>query len=744
MEILIPEAERRKQVRLRMRPDLIASPQRYEGRQCHVVKDPVSLKYYRFNEQEYFVFKLLDGKHTLEDVQKAFEKEFRPHRLTLEDLEAFARQLVTSGLVQHESASAGKHLFERRKKQRRMKRFASFTNILYLKIPIFDPDRILNWMIKYLWWVFSYWFLILSVGVMLAAAALVTLKFDVFWDKLPAYNEFFHFRTVLYMWIALGIVKVIHEFGHGLSCKAFGGECHEMGALLMCFSPALYCNVTDSWTLADKWKRIIISFAGIYVELIIAAIATFVWWTTPQWPFVNNVALCLMVLCSISTFVFNANPLMRFDGYYILADWLEVPNLRERSNRFLSHTFQEKCLGIEVPPEQYMATGRKILFISYAVLAYVYRWVLTFGILWFLWDWLKPYKLESISMMLTMAAVFSMVFWPMFRLVKNIRQRGRLPDMKRKRVTITLMVFGGFLLAVFFLPLPFSRINETGLIQVQEKSIDRVFIPESGFLDSIEVQDGQKVTAGQVLARFSNPRLRAEKAGVEAEILQVREQLKSVQNLSSVSVNDPNVSKNIDSRRSSYQDQLKGLNLKLNDINRRMEQLSELKASRSGVVMSPPKKDEQGKWWEKGEAPQFCSIGDPTALRILVPIDPQNYRLIQENLAKKGSIDVSIHLPGRSDHIFLGRVTKLPETPATDVPIAMTHRGGGSLAVKPNSNPNVNEPLVQTYLVQIEIMDNDHTFHPGILASIQIHNEWKSMSWWIWQKLASALNWGVL
>ena len=93
---------------------------------------------------------------------------------------------------------------------------------------------------------------------------------------------------MLYLWLALGVVKVIHEFGHGLSCKAFGGESHEMGFLFMCFSPALYCNVSDAWTVADKWKRIIISFAGIYVELIIAAIATFVWWNTPAWPFINN------------------------------------------------------------------------------------------------------------------------------------------------------------------------------------------------------------------------------------------------------------------------------------------------------------------------------------------------------------------------------------------------------------------------------------------------------------------------
>ena len=130
-------------------------------------------------------------------------------------------------------------------------------------------------------------------------------------------------------------MKVIHEFGHGLSCKASAAKSTKWAALLLCFSPALYCNVSDAWTLPNKWHRIIISVAGIYVELMIAAIATFVWWNTPTHPFVNNMSLSLMVVCSVSTVVFNANPLMRYDGYYVLADWLEIPNLRERSNRYL-------------------------------------------------------------------------------------------------------------------------------------------------------------------------------------------------------------------------------------------------------------------------------------------------------------------------------------------------------------------------------------------------------------------------
>src|SRR5829696_6213683 len=124
-------AERRKLVRLKVRPDLQIFEQKYEGKQYHVVKDPVCLRYYRFNKQEYFVFSLFDGTHTMEDIQKAFEEEFKPMRLEQADLEGFARQLVTAGLVQNEQPGAAKHLFHRRAKQRRLRRIAAITNILY-------------------------------------------------------------------------------------------------------------------------------------------------------------------------------------------------------------------------------------------------------------------------------------------------------------------------------------------------------------------------------------------------------------------------------------------------------------------------------------------------------------------------------------------------------------------------------------------------------------------------------------
>ena len=740
-------AERRKSVRLKVRPDLQVFEQKYEGKTFHVVKDPVCLRYYRFNKQEYFVFSRFDGNQTMEQVREGFEEEFKPQRLEHQDLESFARQLVTAGLVQHEQPGAGKHLFTRRAKQRRTKRFAAVTNILYLKIPVFDPDRILTWMYKYLWWIFTTGFLLLSVMFMAAAGAHVALHFDTFYAKLPAYHEFFTWNSVLYMWISLGVVKVIHEFGHGLSCKAFGGECHEMGVLLMCLSPALYCNVTDAWTLSDKWKRIIISFAGIYVELIIAAAATFVWWYTSAYPVVNNIALALMVLCSVSTVVFNANPLMRFDGYYIAADWLEVPNLREKANRYLNNLFLEKCLGIEVPPEAYMAPGRKVLFVVYAIASWIYRWVVMFSILWTIADMLGP-KLKILSQMLAFASLASLFIWPSYRVIKNISQRGRLPDMKAARVYVTIAVLAAVLAAFFLLPLPVSRVHEVGLVGIDPDSAEAVLLPEPARM--VELEDGSRpgrpVRKDELLARFKSEQLDVEMS----KALNTRDEYRrSADDLrEQVRLNEGKVD---DSALDTYKVQARDAEEKARSANEELKGLVErkgrleLRAPRDGMVATAPKRDEVGKLFDKGntETQPVFVIGDPGKLLIRVPVSPQDFRLLKDDLPAKGELDVSVYVKGRSDRTFAGKVRLLPGQNAATVPIQLTQRGGGPLAVKPSDNPNELIPLAQTYLVEVELTDPDAAVKPGQLGVVKIHTKWRSAAWWVGRALANALDIGL-
>jgi putative peptide zinc metalloprotease protein len=631
------ELERRKQLRIRIRADLGIEAQRYEGRTYYVVKDPVSMRYYRLKDHEYFLVRYMDGKNTLDDAQKAYEMRYRPDRLKLEELEGFAQQLLTAGLAHNESPKSGKQLYDRRKKRLRSEWMQTLTNILYIKIPVFDPDRLLTRMVKYFRFIFTMPFFLLSVGVMVAALMLVGTHFEMFRSKLPNYHEFFSFKSVAYLWVALGCVKVIHEFGHGLSCKRFGGEVHEMGALLLCFSPALYCNVSDAWTLPNKWHRIIISAAGIYVELIIAAVATFVWWHSADHPFVNNMSLSLMVVCSVSTVVFNANPLMRYDGYYVLADWLEIPNLRERSNRYLTNLFLEHCLGVEVPPEEYMALWRRILFVVFAVVSYVYRWVITFTVLFFFNNFLKPYKLEIVGQLLTFASLGSMLGWPLYRLGKNIHRRGRLPDMKRWRVVVTSCVVAALIGFICFVPLPIGRIRTHGVLETPPENQRKVFVNYPGKLERLFISGGQYVREGDELAIFSNPQL-------ETDIREAASEMKFLE--------DAKVG--LEQSRKLYQDQsdqkrvneiekqLIDTREKLrNDATRKHAFLTNIKTERlvlraptSGIIGVAPDANDIGKTYEVNEEQRspFCTIIEPRKMRVCLPVSPSELNRLREQI----------------------------------------------------------------------------------------------------------------
>ncbi len=747
-DIPASDVERRKRVRLRVRPDLDISPHRYEGRTYFVVKDPVSLRYYRFKEQEHFLIQMMDGGHTLDQAQKAFEKRFRPERLTLEDLEQFGQQLLKAGPGAERIAAGRQAALRRAARSAAAARcMQTLTNILYIKIPVFDPEKLLVAMLPWLRFMFTMAFLAASAAVMLAAVLLVLTHFETFQDRLPAYHEFFNFKTVVYLWAALGIVKVIHEFGHGLSCKAFGGEVHEMGLLFLCLSPCMYCNVSDAWTLPSKWQRIIISFAGIYVELMIAAIATFVWWNSPSHPFINNSVLSLMVVCSVSTVVFNGNPLMRYDGYYVLADWLEIPNLRDRSNRYLQRLVMEHCLGIEMQPEPYMELTAGCCLSLYAVVSYVYRWVVTFVILKFMATFLKPYKLEVISTMLAVAALGSMIGWPLWRLGKNIHKRGRLPDMKPMRVTISTIVVASVILAFFFLPLPVSRVRQVGLLQLQPEAVEKVPVVLPGQPIKIFVSEGQFVKKGAELAIFKSFVLTKKEVTLDATEQEQRE-LRERYGVEKSQAQAKEDSEELQRRITDVGIQLIKTQGELASL-QQQKKLLVLTAPRDGYVMGSPSAEDKFKPWEKADMDKpFCHIGDTTKLRMLVPVSPDDYSLIRTDLARKKKngqdLLVTVRIHGFGSQTWPGRVVHVPTLADKTVPLQLTTKGGGPLAMKPGSDPNDPEVQGQVYLIGIDFeTKTERAVSPGTLGQAKIHCEYRSAAWWAWRTISGTFDLGL-
>ena len=196
-----PFGQAAEHLKVKLRPDLVVQPQFYEGMTHYVIKDPLALKYFRFKIEEYFLLQQFDGKQTLQDVKKAFERKYRPQTISIEDLTRFVAQLHEAGIILIDSPEQAKVLIRRRNKNRWRKVWAFLANILFIKIPIIDPERLLTWMYPYFRWIFTSYFVTASVGLMLAAITLVVSQWDLFYDKLPDFQSFFNWWTIFSFWV---------------------------------------------------------------------------------------------------------------------------------------------------------------------------------------------------------------------------------------------------------------------------------------------------------------------------------------------------------------------------------------------------------------------------------------------------------------------------------------------------------------------------------------------------------------
>jgi putative peptide zinc metalloprotease protein len=722
------ELERRKQVRLRLRPNLVFTTRQEEGRTYHIVRDAVTLAHYRLDERQRYAVSLMDGHHTLAEIQEACAERFRPEPLALEELEAFASQLLATGLVQHESVLAGRFLFGQWQKHRGEVVRAALVNFLSVKVPLWNPDPFLVRLAPALRFLFTRW---AAGGVLLlalAASALVATRWHDFVSRLPAYREVFTAQTVVYLALALGIARVLHEFGHGVCCKLQRGTVPEMGLLILVGCPTLYCNVSDSWSLPGKRQRLAVAAAGIYVDLLVAALATFVWWATDPGVLLHHACFGLMVVSGLGTLVWNANPLMRFDGYYLLSDWLEVPNLYERSMHFL----QALCLrwlGTGVPIEPIRGRGRRLLFVTYALAAAGYRLLVTAGILYLLYTFLGPYRLGVVGFVLGTAAAVVLVGRPAWAVVRAARERGKLPEFKPARLWL-LFSLGVLLLALFLtVPIP-MHVEGQALLQVESDHVRRVVVPATGgFVSEVLVRDGQAVHAGDVLSVLTNPQLEIKLRVNEADqALRSRQWSGHVADLADAFAADGPAG-----AVPQTELELKAL-VREHALLREGHERLTLRAPVAGVVMGLAE-DLKGRWLERGG--EVCRVADPRSLRAVLLVEPADHHLIGR------SSRAWLRAHGRGWRCWPGCVSEVAQVDARNVPPQLSSRAGGEVATDADPVSRTEKPRGQHYLVAVRLTEPDPLLQPGGLGRVKIETAPQTGWWRLRRYLAQAFGWGL-
>ncbi|QDS96307.1 Peptidase family M50 [Roseimaritima multifibrata] len=457
-----PALAARQSLQVRMRADLQAQQTESPAGGRVTIKDPISLKYHTLRNDEWFVLQLLREGTNLESIRSAYQKKFAPDRVTLRQIQSLIFRFHRSELLLSNTLGQAMPLGKRSTQSRWQKRWGVLQSALFIRFPGIDPEPFLRWTVPVVRFALHPLFLVGYAVLVAAAVVLFVTQAGTYWQDMPSAEQLFQPRQLLGFAVVLGLTKIAHELGHAVVCKYYGRECHEIGPMLLVMTPALYCDTSDAWMLTNRWQRAAVGAAGMGVEVLLAAIATFVWWYSEP-GFVHAAAMKVMLVCSVSTLLFNANPLLRYDGYYILSDLCDSPNLAQQSRRYLNQQVARWMLGVRNPAPLQVSRRAAVGMIVYQVAATLYRWGLTLVILWFVSQFLKPYGLQSIGWVLAVFSVAVMVYRPLKEWTRMLRVPGATRKFRRWNLLGTGVV-GIALVGGLLIPLPRYIVGEVEIV----------------------------------------------------------------------------------------------------------------------------------------------------------------------------------------------------------------------------------------------------------------------------------------
>jgi len=496
-----------------MRSDLIVRRHRYQGQSYWVIKDPCALRYFRLVDQEHAVLEMLDGQASLDDIKSRFERQFPTQSTSTGDLQRYIAMLHENCLAVSEIGGQGQKLQQRATKNRRRRLLGSTLNLLSFRFRGFDPRPILDFLHPRMRWAFSPWAAFCVLLAAATAAGFVLAQFEEFRARLPHLEEFFTPYSIFWLVASLGVVRVLHEFGHALACRHFGAECHEMGVMLLLLTPCLYCNVSDAAMLPNKWHRAAIGAAGMYVELALASLATLVWWNTQSGP-LHQIALSTMVVCSISTLAFNANPLMRFDGYYIASDLWEVPGLAKRGRDALVGGVLELLFGYQPTRKRLVPEQRPVALAAYGLGSIAYRFLMLGSLAWVAYHAAKSQGLQNLVILGGLVMAGGMLVPTARRGFKFWFAPGRWKTLNSDRVLVSCVGAAILALLAVAVPWPYEIVCPA---EIQALDAEAVVVIVPGTLVETYVRPGDKVQAGQPLAKLANTELELQLAEVSRQ-----------------------------------------------------------------------------------------------------------------------------------------------------------------------------------------------------------------------------------
>lgn len=647
----------------------------YRNERSYILQDQGSGRFLKLNPAAYQIVALMDGERTLDMIWQNACLTLGDDAPTQDEVLNLLTQLHQANVLLTDQPPDLDELNERRARLGKMKLKQYLINPLSLKIPLFDPDPFLTrlyrlipgWLLR---WFLPLWLLVVGSGLVVAA---------MHWNELTAdlTARVFTPDNILLLWLIFPVLKAVHEIGHGLAVKACRGGCHETGVMMLIMIPVPYVDASHAISLPSRRERMFIGAAGMMTELFFASIAIWLWtWVAPG---VAKAALHqVVILAGVTTLLFNANPLVRFDGYYILSDWLEIPNLGQKANQYMGYLFKQylfRVRGEQTPPPT--TPGEKGWLAGYAIGSFCYRIILSLSIIL-----LVAERFFFVGVLLALWSAFNMLLLPLAKQVRFLLDDPVLQGVRTRVLSTVGGVVLVLLLVVLLVPMPSWTMAE-GVIWMSEQS--RVRAPLNCIGRKVLVPSGATVVAGQPLLSCEEPELAAMLAEVDAKVAEMESKRNKVTHTDRVQTQI------IDAEVSYHRSRLR-------DLQARQDSLV-IRSPLAGRFEVASTLDFAGAYVARGDVVAYVLNPSRFTLLSVVPqSDVDQVRRRTRGVEIRSAVDVSRLIPAHMVREVPGATRDLPS-------MALSLQGGGKIGLDPGGSHE--QPTALNSLFQFELRFDD-------------------------------------
>lgn len=625
---------------------------RYRGEVWYVLEDPTAERFHRFTPEIYDVLQLFNGKNTVAEIIDKADVLLGEDAPDQNELITVLAQLHSADALETQFDPDTDFLLERLARSKRLKLIEKFANPFFLRIPLIDPEGISVWALKYLRpvfsrWGFMLWLTIAAVGISLTALHWGELSSDVL-DRVLAEEN------LILMWFIFPIVKALHEMGHAVMTKAFGGESHEMGVMLLLLMPLPYVDASSASRFRLRRERVLVGAAGMMVEVLLGTFALIIWiYIEPG--LIRSIAYNVFFTAGVSTVVFNLNPLLRYDGYYILADLIEIPNLRSKSMSFLLYVVERFLFKVPGRTSPAITTSERNWLAFYGPASLAYRLLVIAMIIWAI-----ATKFFFVGVLVALTTIVTWVGMPIWKGIKYLRTSPRLRPVRGRAVSLSCGFVGALVAVPLWVPFPLNSITD-GVVWLPEESIVRSNV-EGWFVKSV-VGSGEEVSVGDSVLFLQDEILEAK---LSVAYSRKEELLASIQGFRSNDVVSMSV----------LEEDLDGVNKLIRELELDQSDLI-LRAKTSGLFSLSSGPEHSGRFVARGEA--IGTIMDSNSWTVLVLVDQDDVEMIR---ARPGRVDV--RFVDNVDDVYEAEIVSETPTASKQLPsMAFAVSGGGDVTLDP-------------------------------------------------------------